>query len=98
MWRKLDFAAMDASVGEKDAVLLLVASCGRCGPDARDPGATAFEDKVCTLLEGENLENGIAALSCSVLVRVELAWSAAGVAFDDRGPGAGASENAVGYG
>ena len=65
-----------ASVGEKDAALLPAASCGRHGPVARDAVATAFEDKVCILLEGKNLDNGVAALSGPVLVRVELAWSA----------------------
>ena len=69
-----------ASVGEKEAALLPVASCGRHGPVTRDAAATAFEEKVCILLEG-NLENGVAALSGSVLVRVELAWSAAEAAL-----------------
>ena len=35
-----------AFVGEKDAALLPVASCGRHGPAAQDAAATAFEDKV----------------------------------------------------
>ena len=50
-----------ASVGEKDAALLPVASCGRHGPAAQDAAATAFEDKVCNLLEGKNLEIGVVA-------------------------------------
>ena len=36
-----------------------MASCGRHGLVARDAAATAFEDKVCILLEGKNLEDGV---------------------------------------